>query len=873
MLTLKDIVKIYKVGDQQISAVDGINVNFRENEFVSILGPSGCGKTTTLNIIGGLDHYTNGDLIIDGKSTKLFKDRDWDTYRNHKIGFVFQNYNLIPHLSVIKNVEIALSISSTKAKERKERAIKVLTQVGLKDQMYKMPNQLSGGQMQRVAIARALANDPEIILADEPTGALDTKTSIQIMKLLKSISKKKLIVMVTHNQDIAYKYSTRIIKMLDGKIVGDTNEYTSKEQTQDFEEKIKKEQKALLKAQKLAEKQKAKEQKLALKKEKLLANQKTKKSSMSFFSALGLSLKNLLTKKGRTFLTSFAGSIGIIGIALVLAISNGFTGYIANMQSSTLSGYPVSVSAATIDYSKFSSFEIDEDEEGGNDSYVTVYESSLQKYVKYGHYNFLGTDFLNRVKEFERSEKEKNGTENISLIQYNYFTPLKILVRRADGTINVTQNSNSLSIISGSGKGIFYEALSSSELIDREYKEIYKSADYSSEDIYGLTLVIEKGNKMSKALLESLGVAVTQKTGSTDYENISFDEIVSKQFKLIYNNDYYKYDSENDKFTILDSTNQTELESLYSSASDTLKITRILVQKEDSKIELLSSGVMYSSKLAEMYRENCKQSEIAQKQTALKLSQQDSPTGYTFYTPFVIQIAEFSSMLPPNGFTSTAEINYYLKNIFNFNVSTEEAYQLAMQEIGISEIPQSIVFYPNNFDGKTSVTEMIDLYNQDSDEAHQIVYTDNSNALLSTLSSLINIISYVLIAFAGVSLVVSSIMIGIITYVSVIERTKEIGILRSIGARKIDVSRVFNAETLIIGFVAGVLGIGISYLLTLPINLIVSGLTNGINNIAVLNPLHALMLIAISMILTFISGLIPATIASKKDPVECLRTE
>ncbi len=847
MLSLKHITKIYDAGGTNVSALKGIDINFRKSEFVSILGPSGCGKTTTLNIIGGLDHYTDGDLIIDGKSTKNFKDHDWDTYRNHKIGFVFQSYNLIPHLSVLKNVEMALSLNNTKAKERRERAIEVLTQVGLKDQINKMPNQLSGGQMQRVAIARALANDPEIILADEPTGALDTKTSVQIMKILKSISKKKLIIMVTHNQELAKQYSTRIISMLDGQKVDDTKPYQDEELLRD-------------------------EQKLAKKKD---TNKKERKSSMSFGNALGLSFKNLLTKKGRSFLTAFAGSIGIIGIALVLAISNGFTKYLGSMQSDTLSGYPVSVSAATIDYSKFSSAGNDSQDTTITENAVNIYESSLSEYVKYGHYNYLGNDFVSKVRQFEQDEIAKNGTNNIKFIQYNYFTPIKILMKNSSNQYTLTENANSLSIMTGAGKGIFYEALKDEQMILNEYDEVYKTSDYNKDDIYGLTLVMEKGNKLSRNTLLSLGYNVEKIPDTQQYKAISYEEICSKEFKLIFNDDYYIYNSTEGTFSKLSETDQTALENLYNTSVTTLKINRILAPKQDSSLSLLSSGVMYSNQLASSYRENCEQSLIATKQKELHDSQTDSPK-YDFCTPFVIKIAEFSSMLPEEGFDNTAVINSYLNQLFKISLTKEEAYELAMQQIGTSSIPQSIVFYPNNFEGKKAVTNLIDEYNDNlgaENLAHTIIYTDNSNMLLSSLNSIVNIVSYILIAFAGVSLVVSSIMIGIITYVSVIERTKEIGILRSIGARKKDVSRVFNAETIIIGFTAGVIGIVLSYVLTIPINLIVNGLTDAIKNVAILNPLHALALIGISMFLTFISGLIPATIASKKDPVICLRTE
>ena len=838
MLSLKNITKDYDAGGTKISALKGIDIDFRENEFVSILGPSGCGKTTTLNIIGGLDHYTNGDLIIDGKSTKDYKDRDWDTYRNHKIGFIFQNYNLIPHLSVIKNVEIAMSMNNTKAKERRERAIEVLEQVGLKDQINKMPNQLSGGQMQRVAIARALANDPEIILADEPTGALDSKTSVQVMDILKKISNHKLIIMVTHNQELANQYSTRIINMLDGKKVGDSNPIDKKEL-----KKLEKEQN-----------------------KKLNNPKKENKSSMSFLNALGLSFKNLLTKKGRTFLTAFAGSIGIIGIALVLAISNGFSSYIQNMQSSTLSGYPVSVSTATIDYGKLSSFELDDGSQEADPNKISIYKGAYDNYIKYGHYNYLGSDFLNAVRNFERTQNDKGGNSNINLIQYNYFTPVKIVAKQSEDKYVFTANSNDLSLLSGSGKGIFYEALSNEEYMLKEYGTVYTSPNYNALDDNGLTLVLEKGNRLSNSILQALGIEL-----DSDSKSISFEEVCSRQLKLVYNNDYYINDGSS--FSTIDTTDQTVLKNLYDSSSSTLQITRIIAPKQDSQISILQSGIMYSSNFASEYRENCKNSEIAVAQNQLYQSQEGGNTGYTFYAPFVVSIAEFKSQINIDPFKNTFEIIGFLKSTFNLEISHEEAYILGLQQIGTSSIPQSVIFYPKNFDGKQEVVDLISNYNKESSTAHQILYTDSSNALLSSLNSIINIISYVLIAFAGVSLVVSSIMIGIITYVSVIERTKEIGILRSIGARKIDVSRVFNAETIIIGFTAGVIGIVISYLLTIPINLIVNHLTSAISTFAILNPIHALILIAISIFLTFISGLIPASIASKKDPVVCLRNE
>lgn len=846
MLSLTNITKCYSSGDAKTNVLKGLSINFRKNEFLSILGPSGCGKTTTLNIIGGLDHYTDGNLIIDGKSTKDYRDSDWDSYRNHKIGFVFQSYNLIPHLTVEKNVEMALSLNNTKPKDRRKRVTRVLKQVGLFSQINKMPNQLSGGQMQRVAIARALANDPEIILADEPTGALDSKTSMQVMKILKKISKKKLVIMVTHSEELAKQYSTRIISLSDGQVINDTMPYTNEELLLD-------------------------ENKETIKQKKV--NSKSSKSCMNFFNALALSFKNLLTKKGRSFLTAFAGSIGIIGIALVLALSNGFTKYVVNVQSNTLSSYPISISAATIDYSKISSLAKNTEDLSTSNNVVNIYENGLNESMKYGHYNYLGKDFVQKVKNFEQINALKNS--NINLVQFNNFVPLKFLIKDSIDNIIFAQNYNSLSLMSGTGKGIFYEALADDQTILNEYDEAYKSIDYDKNNPYGLTLVMEKGNKISKSILLSLGYNAEKITDERLYDTIPYEDICKKDFKLLFNDDYYNFNEINNNFETLDINNQTNLINLYNKADITLKITRILTPKKESNLSLLSSGIMYSTQLANEYLNNCRQSLIAQKQQILH-DRQTENIKYDFYAPFVIQIIEFASMLPSNGFKSTAEINSYLNSIFKINLTKEEAYELAMQQIGISSIPQSIVFYPKNFQGKEQVTNFIDRFNNElntSNTAHYIIYTDNSNMLIKSLSSIINIVSYILMAFAGISLIVSSIMIGIITYVSVIERTKEIGILRSIGARKKDVSRVFNAETIIIGFTAGAIGIALSYILTVPINLIVNSLTDTIKNIAILNPLHALALIGISMFLTFISGLVPATIASKKDPVVCLRTE
>lgn len=839
MLELKNIIKQYKSDSYVVDALKGINVGFRDNEFVSILGPSGCGKTTLLNIIGGLDRYTSGDLVIDGKSTKDFKDRDWDNYRNKKIGFVFQSYNLIPHLSILGNVELALTISGVKKKERRERAIEALRRVGLENQIKKKPNQLSGGQMQRVAIARALVNNPEILLADEPTGALDIKTTYEVMELIKEISKERLVIMVTHNGEIAEKYSTRIINLLDGEIVGDSNPLVSGEIQ-------------------VAEKEDPK-----------VPKNKKKKSSMNFLTALSLSFKNLLSKRGRTVLTSIAGSIGIIGIALVLSISNGFTSYINQLQSNALGGYPIQVSAISVDMQTFSSFNR-EKSESTSESCAVPYNPAVQ-FVKYGHYNNLSKEFVDYVKEFEKNDKEKGEKSEINLVEYSYFTPLKILTKNSDGTFNLFKSSNSTSILSGTQSDVFYPMLNNMEFVMSQYDLIYgnmPSKKDSENFTHEMLLVVGDGNKVSTSVLNILGIETPLVDG--EYVNIDFETICNQEIKLLFNDDYYTPNSENydeiSSFSKLSASDQASLSSAYSNSTETLKISGVLRLKDDAPASLLMSGIAYMPDLGKFYRENCEASLISRKQEDIK------ETG-KFLDPYVLQVSELN-LLPTDGFSSVEEINNFLQSCYHYTLSNEEAYDLAMQQIGTSSIPTGIYFYPKNFDSKDKIIEMIEAFNEtQSEEGKKIVYMDSTGFLTDTLGQLIGIISYVLIAFAGISLVVSSIMIGIITYVSVIERTKEIGVLRSLGARKIDIVNVFNSETIIIGFFAGIIGGVVSFVLTFPINAIVSSLAPEIGTVAVLKISHVLILTAISVVLSLVSGLIPARIASKKDPVVALRTE
>lgn len=849
MIELKNIVKTYTAGDTVVKALNGINICFREKEFVSILGPSGCGKTTLLNILGGLDRYDSGDIIINGISTKQYKDKDWDAYRNHYIGFVFQSYNLIPHLSVIENVELALSIGGTSKKEKRKLALNALEKVGLKNQAKKKPNQLSGGQMQRVAIARAIVNNPQIILADEPTGALDSETSVQVMDILKEISKEHLVIMVTHNQDLAQQYSSRIINLLDGNLISDTKIYKPK-----------------------AEKQ--------------VNLTKKNKSAMNIFTAFGLSFKNLMSKIGKTLLVSFAGSIGIIGIALVLAVSNGLNSYIASMQSNALGNYPITVSAITVDMGKFTSFTQDDQDEtiSVDSNEIVPYNPTLQ-YVKYGHYNNLTENFVATVKAFENEDK-LNGSEKLNVIDYNYFNPVKLITKNISGetdTYTYVARKNTTSILSGSASSSIYPMLDNIDFVMEQYELIagrMPSQTNGSAYSTDIVLVVGAGNKISYSVLNALGIQ-TEMDESYNYKKISFNDIVGKEYKLITNDEYYTPQYDDDPETPEDfdnivgfsklNTSQESLKTAYNNSINTLKICGIFRIKENATATLINNGVAYMPSLEAFYANNCKNSLIARKQLANKNS-----GDYSFYDNYVLSVSEMSSILPRDGFSSIEEINSFLDRQYGYTLSNEDAFNVAMQQIGISTIPISIKFYPKNFAGKDSIIKMIDNFNSTcSKESDKIVYSDTTGFITSTLGQMVNIVSYVLIAFAGISLVVSSIMIGIITYTSVIERTKEIGVLRSIGARKKDISRVFNMETFIIGLTAGVIGVGVSFILTFPVSKIIKKLAGGsiVGNLAILKVTDMIILILISVVLTLIAGLIPARIASKKDPVKALRAE
>lgn len=773
MLRLNNIIKHYKVGNTRVEALRGVSLNFRKNEFVSILGPSGCGKTTLLNIIGGLDRYTRGSMHINNKPTSHFSDQDWDSYRNHSVGFVFQNYNLIMHINVLSNVELALTLSGISASERKKRAIEALERVGLKDQIYKKPNQLSGGQMQRVAIARALVNNPEILLADEPTGALDTKTSAQIMDLLKEIAKDRLVIMVTHNSDIAYKYSTRIIKLQDGLVIDDSNPYEV-ETKKVIDEKY-----------------------------------RPVKTSMSFFTALSLSFRNLSTKKIRTALTSFAGSIGIIGIALVLALSNGFRNYIAKVQSDTLTAYPLTISETAIDFSQ------------------------LQQ-----------SNFMNNLKEFPEEQKvninkisEKMGKvviKNKITDNYveNYVKTLNPNLYNAISfdygvKLNVYQkvNVNNMDFYTSVNTSSWQEIPDNYDFINSQYDKIGGSFP---QEINEIALVVDKYNQITDVTLSSLGL---YKIGD-EIESLDFNEIIGKEYKLILNDDLYKEDESGLKFN-----KEVVNEELYNGGT-TLKITGILRVKKDINFGALTSTVVYTKGLTEHVLENSLSSNIVKWQL-------DNPTINVF---------------KGEPFQETEQ-------------SIEAQYQEIIKDLGGRTTPVNISIYPKDFASKELIKEHLDKYNESiTNDEDKIFYTDMMETILDTINTIIDVISYILIAFTAVSLVVSSIMIGIITYISVLERTKEIGILRSIGARKKDISRVFNAETIIIGFISGLIGVIFTIIVSFPINIILGKLVE-IEGLASLNLIHGIILIVISMTLTLISGLIPSSIAAKKDPVEALRTE
>ncbi len=847
MLELVNIKKQYQLKDQTVDALKGVNLCFRRNEFASILGPSGCGKTTMLNIIGGLDRYTDGDLLIDGVSTKQFKDKDWDNYRNHRVGFVFQSYNLIPHQTVLENVELALTLSGIKKKERRERAIAVLEKVGLGDKLKSKPNQLSGGQMQRVAIARALVNDPEIILADEPTGALDSKTSVQIMDLLKEVSKDRLVIMVTHNPELAIKYSTRIVRFLDGELVEDSKPYTHAQ------------------AEKEIEKHKAK---LAKQQEKSGFVKTEKKKSMSFFTALGLSFKNMLTKKGRTIMVSFAGSIGIIGIALILAASAGMMGYINNMQSDSLASYPISVTSVAVDLNSLKNGVNARGDRGEPvaDDELSIYDMK-EMLTSYGSYNYISDDFVAYLNNHYAEQSKK---DMLNELQISYAGSMHFVTDYKYGENTIIYPINNVpttSVLNGTTTSTFFEALTNEDYVRGLYDVIGNYPTQADE----VALVLNS-RSVANYQLKELGIDLPNEGSKLKIDSI----INNKKYKLLYNDAYYKLDGEPVlNFNGLTNVsniiaNQSTLASLYASEhTKELKITGVLILKDDASGSIFSNGIMYSRALAEEYRANCKASNVVANLKANVLTDKNA----TLKVPYKVNISELAYFTEGTiyEFNSLQEmVNMLTSDSLKINLTDEQLVDLYLQMYCASDVPTGVYFYCKSFDAKDDLTTLIKNWNNQS--TVKIVYNDSSQMLTNMLGSIVNIISYVLVAFAAISLVVSSIMISIITYTSVIERTKEIGVLRSVGASKRDVSRVFNAETTIIGLLAGVIGVVVSFLLSLVLNVVLKSLT-GVAGLVSLQPLTCLILIAISVLLTFLAGLIPAKIASKKDPVLALRSE
>ena len=851
MLKLNNIKKNYETGNESVKALKGISIEFRENEFVSILGPSGCGKTTLLNIIGGLDHYTSGDLIIDGISTKKYKDRDWDTYRNHRIGFVFQNYNLISHQTVLSNVELALTLSGVDKQTRRKKAIEVLEKVGLKDQMYKKPNQMSGGQMQRVAIARALVNDPDILLADEPTGALDTKTSVQIMEILKEISKDRLIIMVTHNPELAKKYSTRIINLLDGEVTSDSKPYSSKKE----------------------EKEKIKEEK-----------RKAKKTSMSFLTAMNLSLNNLMAKKGRTILTAFAGSIGIIGIALILSISNGVQQYINNVEEETLTSYPLTVQEETVEISDLiTTLQPDADKEVHEDG--KIYSNDVMSEMMATMSAKVQSNNLEAFKSYIESD-ETNIKDYTSAISYSYNLNLQIYKDDTDEIVQVNPNTvlDELGMSMGEMQSAFVSTDVFSEMFDSEEmnKQMYDLVAGSWPTKYNeVVLVVNENNEISDFTLYALDLKDSDEL-SEMYQNIldgtpfeveqtsyDIDDLVGMNFKFILNSDYY--DKENGIW-VDKRSDEKYMKELLEDAEE-LTITGIIKPNEESVVTSTAGGVLYLKDLKEYVINKINESEIAKEQTEnpdinVFTGQEFSDEEFDVNSLTPEQLAYLQSLSP----TEMAQV------IENYEKQAGATYEDVLNQIGVIDLdkPSSINIYPKDFDSKEEIVNIINNYNEKAqEEGHDenvIKYSDLVGVMMSGVSTIIDVISYVLMAFVSISLIVSSIMIGIITYISVLERTKEIGILRAIGASKKDISRVFNAETFIEGLIAGVMGILITLLLTIPINIIIKNLS-GISNVAILPIGGAIILVIISILLTTIAGLIPSRMASKKDPVEALRVD
>lgn len=870
MLKLENIKKDYITGDTAVHALKGVSVEFRKSEFVSILGQSGCGKTTLLNIIGGLDRYTSGELYIGGRATSDFRDRDWDNYRNHSVGFIFQSYNLIPHQSVLSNVELALTLTGVPRAERRRRAAEALEKVGLADQLNKKPNEMSGGQMQRVAIARALVNDPEILLADEPTGALDSETSVQIMELLKEISKDRLVIMVTHNPELAKQYSTRIIRLLDGNITDDTMPYSG-----DGEEKTEK--------------------------------KSGKRPSMSFLTALSLSLNNLMTKKARTFLTAFAGSIGIIGIALILSLSNGVNAYIARVEEETLSSYPITIEQAGMDVSQLVSDLMGKNKPSGNREDGKIYSNNVMTEMMSTMVNGISANNLSELKK--HIEKTSAFSDNTSEIEYKYSTVMNIYDEKGSRVNPNTVFSTVFPEGQSSGRGNMQmsSSFSNTEVWTRlfENKDFLKKqytviAGRMPEKYNEIVLAVDKNNQISDYALYSLGLKDSaeleemmkkaqagEKIEPTAEVSYTYDDILGLKFRLLCNTDYFEKNADgtwNDK-----TDDSLYVSSKLNSAAEDITVVGIIRPADSSVANQTSGFVGYPESLMEHLINKVNDSEIVKAQKADP--EKDVFTGRPFETDAdnmtYEQLTAYIAALPEK---EQAEYNAYISQMTAAGQTEEqitEQFKAAIKQksnnatydgnlklMGVSSLdePSVINIYPKDFEAKEKISDLITEYNKGVKDTEKITYTDYIGLMLSSVTTIINAISYILIAFVSISLIVSSIMIGIITYISVLERTKEIGVLRAMGASKKDVSRVFNAETLIVGFAAGAIGILITLLLLIPINAVIAAVTD-ISGLAVLPFAGGAALVIISMLLTLISGLFPSRVAAKKDPVTALRSE
>ncbi len=855
MLQCKNIMKDYVSGDEIVHALKGVSLSFREHEFVSILGQSGCGKTTFLNIIGGLDHYTSGDLIINGKSTKDYSDKDWDTYRNHQVGFVFQSYNLIMHQSVLSNVELALTLTGVNKEERRKRAIEALNKVGLSDQIHKKPTQMSGGQMQRVAIARAIVNNPDIILADEPTGALDSATSVQIMEILKEISKDKLVIMVTHNPQLADEYSSRIIRLKDGTLVSDSNPFNEQEMNVD--------------------------------------TSVLKRPDMSFKMACSLSLNNLMTKKARTFLTSFAGSIGIIGIALIMSLSHGMQSYIDQMENDTMASYPIEIQANSSDMSTLMTTmmgmkkktEEHKDSKIYSRPYVEDVLESLSSSKKNNLSAFKSYIESSKGKEFRKTAKAIEYDYNLNLQVYNENTDSGLVQVSPNGLLDKLGMSDMMSIQSQfmdssamTNDQVWLSLPESKKLRDDEYQLVEGKWPTNYNEV---ALEVDENNEITDYALYSLGLldqdelvknyqkilnGETDKISKTNLESYSVDDILNLKFRLVLNSDLYQ---KVNGLWINQSENESYMKDVVSKSPE-IKVVGIIKPSDSTVSQPTMGGVYYTKAMEEYVTSKTENSQIVKEQKANPniniFTQAEFASGQKMSMSNLTneQMMQLSSM-------SQEELMNYM-NTYNENINA--TYDSNLTKLGVVDYsnPTKISLYASSFDGKEKLSDLITDYNKKQTKSNVITYNDFIGTMLSSVTSVVNIISYVLIAFVSVSLIVSSIMIGIITYISVLERTKEIGILRSIGASKKDITRVFNAETFIIGLISGVLGILITLVLNFPICMVVENMT-GVAHISKLPVNGAVFLILIDLVLTILAGLIPSKIASKKDPVEALRSE